>query len=408
MIPYTFWKKNLNRLSRVHSIFFILILAWPFSALSQQKEPELSRVLTLPVGSMRIDSFSHWLARESGFVFSFNASKINPGKEIRFPRKRESLNELLFHLHTHYSISHKFIGNHIILYRDNSGDKKMVVPPSKKEKYSFGKGLEKKKEKQIKDLPGKKFRPSAPTILPDTGHGISDIPNYLVLYSGAIKVIHAPDYIPPAKIVEADSNSLKAISQPSRQKAGEKQSRRNLFRFNTGNNKFYMAAGFTGNEVLYFNPQIRAGLPWLFASVEWRTNFKASGFFYGIGTSINLLQGWNISVSASNGVLSKIYKTSNSDTSIRIKSRLSQISLSVEKHFGNRLTLEFGPVLNFMKSNYTSTNAVTSNFPLPTDPNLEYYILHPPYTITSSYNEKTGIEKKLWIGLQVGLFYRLR
>lgn len=409
MIPYIFLKKNLNKLRRVHKIFFILIFACSISARSQQKEHELNHVLPLPVGSMRIDSFSHWLARESGFVFSFNAEKINPGKEIKFPGKKESLNELLFYLHAHYGINHRLIGNHIILCVDNPVHKKTVVSISKKEKYPSEKASEvKKKGKQTKALPEEKFRPTAPTILPDAGHEISYMPNSFMLSPKIIKVINKPANIPQTKIIEDDSNTQeKSLSQQDQQNADEKQNRKDNTLFNNGNNNLYIAAGFTGSEVLYVNPQIRAGLPWLFASVGWRTNFKASGFFYGIGTSIRLSKNWGIQLSASNGVLSKIYQKSNSDTLIRIKSRLSQINLSVEKHFGNRWMLEFGPVLNFMNSNYTSTVA-TANSPLLAGTNKNYYIIRPPYTFSSSYNEKTGIEKKLWIGLQVGLFYRLR
>jgi hypothetical protein len=412
MIPYIFIKKSLNKFNLVPIILFVLFFTCPVIALAQQRETGRDQWLTLPSGAIRIDSLSSIIAREAGFVLSFNAGKINPGTKMTFPVTKVKLDALLSYLQKHYRLTHKMIGNHIILYNDTSSDKKVRITekihkarlsgekPGMPDKRQAA-GISFEKETKSLNLPvlsntgiAPSFRTLSPSLPKEVG---------IVL----INQNHIPQISSPELALYSERKVTPLSAKPNN---AEKQKGIHSTPVGKGNNRFYASAGFTTSEVLYVNPQIKIGLPWLFALATWGTNFKVSGFFYGLGASIKLSDHWDFQLSASSGALSKDFRwpTPTSDTMGRVKTRLTRVAFLAEKHLSKRWTLQFGPVLNFIGSKYSlQDSSIANSFPPSEDVSKDIYILNPPYTLSNSYKVQTGSGKKIWVGFRIGLFYIL-
>ncbi|PWV53277.1 hypothetical protein [Chitinophaga sp. S165] len=178
--------------------------------------------------------------------------------------------------------------------------------------------------------------------------------------------------------------------------------------------KPFIATGFAADEVLYANFQVRAGITLLYGIAGWSTNFSASGFRYGAGSSYPLKNGWLIQLEATTGKLSKaanvrpVFDTSVTQFTINTHSRLQRISLFAQKNIAARWSVYAGPVFNHLKSVYYRNDwqinpAFINNFLIARD--RDYMILRPPYTTSSTPPEKPE-NVKTWIGLQAGINYR--
>ncbi len=382
MIPYIFINKRFNNTGLCHiTAVLILFFMWPFLACSQRKEVEQNPFLTLPSKTIRLDSLGDLIADKTGFIFSFNSNRIDPGEKIRIPGKAIKLKGLLSYLNKNYDIDYEIMGRHIILYYGDRAGKRMRQlsgKPEARDRKAKPAVSDEKKEA----APGirlKETNRGRPAALPDIGSGIPLKENTFVL----------------PKRMRTPLNERSFISQANPTKIpGARPEKRA--------HSLYVSAGITADEILYASPQINIGTPWLFASVAWRTNFKTSGFFYGLGTSIRLSADWAAGLAVSHGTLSKdlVWSALTSDTMLQINTGLTRVSLLAKRQFSNRWSLQFGPVFNFMKTNYSSV-------PDASIPINGHYILRPLYTIKNSYNKETSSRKQLWIGLQVGIFYRL-
>src|SRR5690625_5183537 len=129
MTPSIFLKRNQNKFKNFHIILFVLFFMGPVAAVSQQRKTKESTRLILPSGPIRLDSLANLLARESGFVLSFDADRVDPRNKLTFPDTKISVEALLSYLQDKYRLTHKTIGNHIILYSGSSGERKAQVKP---------------------------------------------------------------------------------------------------------------------------------------------------------------------------------------------------------------------------------------------------------------------------------------
>lgn len=349
-------------------------------------------MLTLPSGRIRLDSLGRLLIRESGFILSFDAERVNPGTKLTFPDTKISLKDLLSYLRDQYGLTHQMIGNHIILFSDNHTGRQALAKPKVPVKRLYRLKQDNRDQK-----------PAEKQSKAETG--------FLQLTILPVISIEKPVKFKPVILPTMVEKPSAFRNSAWRGRAAHRTQIAGSEVYSPKDNRrFYASAGLTTSEVLYVNPQIKVGLPWLFASASWETNFKGSGFFYGLGTSVKLPGNRGFQLSASTGALSNDFgwPTSTGDTIGQVKTRLTRIDILGKIHLSRRWTLQFGPVLNFMGSKYSFKDSSRANsFPPPTNVSKDMYILNPPYTLSNNYKENTGSDKKIWIGLQIGLFYTL-
>ncbi len=356
----------------------------------------------MPAESIRLDSLSRLIASESGFIFAFNASQINPGQKITVPAAIKRLDDLLAYLKEQYRLGYKAIGNHIILFKDTPLTIAVKLPSRKLRNYLPQKKAAIFNKEKTAGVQSSKKSTAHSTTLPDITPEITPLILPKKISNPPVK----PD-IPELKSpVSLQGTPIDFYGKEDNNPKGK--SIHNIH-FRSPDNSFSVSAGLTTSEILYVNPKLRAGLPWLFALAGWGTNFKTFGFFYGIGTRIKLSDSWDFQLSASRGTLSKDFRwpTPTSDTIGRIKTTLTRIDILVEKHLNKRWVVQFGPVLNLTKSKYSLIDPTTANS-LPSGYLIkDIKIINPPYTLSNHYKRNTDSRKKMWVGLQIGLFYML-
>jgi hypothetical protein len=401
----------------IRIMMLAVFLAWQGSVMAQQRKGGPDPLLHLPAGSLRLDSLGNKIARQSGFIFSFNATVINPTKRIELQGAPIRLKALLLYLDHHYHLLSRMYGNHIILHHDAPA------------KHPASRVVRTKRKQQAdkKSIQSVTIDSARASPVQQASANLSELP----LITSPIRFKTTPVPVPLSVVMHHDKRSVAAVKShgvapgpphmkpaPSPAIAADRQKskklQKNRISIRKAGSEFFASAGLTANETFYLGPQINAGLPWLYGIAGWRTNFDVSGFSYGMGTSVQLSDSWALQLTATSGTLSNHYRWSSHDTligSIQAKGRLTRLGLLATVQINSRWKIQFGPVFNLLKTAHHSqadSAWATSTLPPSTDMRKKYYLLRPPYTLSDTYNDKSATGKKTWIGLQIGLFYRFR
>lgn len=373
--------------------------------------------ISLPLGPIRLDSLSERLRVQGGYVLSFNAGRIRPASAIDISKSPVHLSALLTDLRDKYGLSSGIVGDHIILDRlpgnkPEIQERNLRPPvPGRQASTLPAEPLTRRTEKgknisvpekesagrnesgflQIDPAPLKRnftwiSRPSVPVSLP----------------------LHLPVTV-IEKLRSASGSFTREIDPPSGAPGTT-----------TLTHKFIFSAGLTADESFYLSPAVRMGFPFLYLTGSWHTNFRLSGFEYGIGGSYKLAGKWGVHLQINRGALKKNFSwhyglvgssapSGDSTFIIKTKGTLLRGELLMEKRTGNKLSLQFGPVFNLLRYKiYADGKPIYAvpSFPVNMDVNEKYYLLNPPYLLAGSYHKDKSSGRKVWIGLQVGLFYR--
>ena len=92
-----------------------ILIAASSSLCAQVNSKALSKSILISAKEVRIDSLLHIFSRQTGIGFSFNSNKIRPSKKVTVPKAKQTLAEWLNMLHRETGITHRVVGNHIIL-----------------------------------------------------------------------------------------------------------------------------------------------------------------------------------------------------------------------------------------------------------------------------------------------------
>jgi hypothetical protein len=167
-----------------------------------------------------------------------------------------------------------------------------------------------------------------------------------------------------------------------------------------------LKAGVVSDETLYFGTIMNIGIPVLFGSVSWNTDFNITQLRFGGGTSINIGKKTRVIFSLNTGKSSKNFSSSDSlKEEIIVKSVLNRIGTGIEYSLSNRFILLAQPVLNRMKTNYTLNSEPASVGSFHANADQYFYCIKPPYTLKNTYTDTSSSNIKTWIGIQVGVLY---
>ena len=89
---------------------------------SQVDKQILQEPISIPAGTIRIDSLLKQFSRQTAVEFSFNSNKISPSKTLIVNNQKKTVSQWLTLLNKSFGIQHKFVGYNIILI-DNSNKK---------------------------------------------------------------------------------------------------------------------------------------------------------------------------------------------------------------------------------------------------------------------------------------------
>jgi hypothetical protein len=411
---FIFWTNRRNKLLVLLSICTAAVFTTRESD-AQQIRDKIS--VSLPERNIRLDSLSEQLRTQSGYILSFNSGSINPATTIVFPKPSVRLVNLMEYLKIQYNLSYTVVGNHIILdrtYQKNAGIKtkdslirNRNPVPRMKDSGSDTQGVTRhdhiqKEPNEESHFENYRLRPIKPA-------------SYKLLLSGAgtSSIQSSISAQPPA--TEADINQTgSGTFDPHSDDQPDQSPKTHL------TNKLFVSAGLTADESFYFSPTIKIGLPYLYITGLWRTNFSRSGFGYGIGSSFGLSKKWRIQVNAARGKLKRTFTlyygaASSGDPtpydttlSVKITGTLLRGALLAETRLNDHIAIQFGPDINLLTYRiHTRTKRLSdvTLFPDNNEINKRYELLDAPFPLSESFNSEKSSGKKIWIGLQVGVFY---
>jgi|GEM_PF-932727 len=416
-------------------ILTVVCLSLVHRAYAQQRTLQHEKSLLLPRNKLRLDTLGAVVARQTGFIFSFNAQKINPELPIFFTDKSITIQSLLEQLRNRYKLRYRIAGNYIIIHNEPIAARPplQINTASPKRPVSSGKQVRPAASRPQSATVVKTRSDTKTTTTKTTAADSSLVPSdssardtTLVSiprrnpYQG-LRVIpvlaenYKPPFIQAPPVVSAPLISIKRkpASTPGStyNPSGGASSSGRGDRIRSNRGGFFMAGGLAADDVFYAGPTLHIGLPWLYLIGKWNTNFSVQGVSYGVGSSLHLSDNWNLSLDVTMGSLSREFR--NPDTlwkKILVKGRLLRIGLQAEKEINERWLFRFGPVLNLLNSTYyyDGKPATLSDYFRPgTDIDGTYYIVKPLYTIRNSYKSNATSSSKSWIGLQVSLLYRI-
>jgi hypothetical protein len=143
----------------------------------------------------------------------------------------------------------------------------------------------------------------------------------------------------------------------------------------------------------------------VYGIASWSTNFKISGFRYGLGGAIPLGDQWKLHLQVTTGNLSSTFDTAGQRW--EFKTQLHRAGCIAEAKLSPRLSVQFGPVFNLMKLTFYRAGKKEAPGLSSTHIDNKFNLLQPVYTITDNFSANRAQSTKTWIGFQVGLFFDL-
>lgn len=360
------------------SIFFLAILM----NVSGQSAINLQKKISIPANAIQLDSLLRVITRQSGAKFSINTRKFPASKSIAIKDHAPTIAKLLQVINQTTGAYYATLGDHIILL-DNP-------PPAKKKTP----GTVTKHPVPVHKSASVKTKPTAP-----------------VKKETVIDTIPTPLPSLPVDIPKADTTPAlpSPVAQPAVPKkptpannkptppANDDKERSGFL------NNLFVKAGVSADDLFYCNPTIQIGHPYFYGIAAYSTNFKLSGFRYGIGASVPLSDYWKLHLQLTTGNLSS--KVDTMTIHWEYKTQLHRAGIIAETDIGEHFKLQFGPVFNLMKLTFYRNGQKTSPGLSTEYIDRKFNLLKPVYTFTNTFSPNVAKSTKSWIGLQISLFY---
>ncbi|RAK30757.1 UNVERIFIED_ORG: hypothetical protein DFS12_109152 [Chitinophaga ginsengisegetis] len=344
---------------------------------AQEATVNLQKEVTVPVADMRLDALLTLVSKQAGIRFSVNTRKFPTSRTVHVKKGPQSLLRLLTDLREHTGIDYRVLGGHIIFV-----DALALI-------------LTKKNPAVVKQ---ERVTPPA---------------RFVIIPVSPVTTKQTDAIFPALDTVKTDTGYIrpKAIAfPPVPQRYAENGNtpiaggvKRNGPVFSL---KPYAAAGMVADESFYVNPTIQAGLPFLYALGSWSTNFSFSMLRYGAGTSIRLSDSWRLHLQGTTGNMEAGYD-SLGYIQKTVKVQLHKLALVGEKQIGNHWRLQLGAVLNSLQTAYYTDGKPAALKMEESEALAHVKYFKPPYTISNNFSPDATRSNKLWIGFQIGIFYRL-
>lgn len=419
--------------SAVFCLVLLLCLCTAGRALAQKPDPMFYKEIQLTHKPYTLHSLSREMQRQSGITFSYNAAKVSANTKIRLKNDKLTVEQLLTLIRKKSGVNYKIVSSNHIVYIEGP-----------KKKGLFARKKEKKKPEVVKNAVVKK-----PAQVPATQPVAVQVPTVTSTADPVRLVIIGDSSLAMAYYFSGGGNSGGAytasgspkvpntdawadpymnLNAPANAKGYTDSKTVTFFKKN-----LLFSLGASVDELYYFNPTLRAGFTFLYGTVSYNLG-STTEWRYGLGTSARISDKWNMHLSFTTGrkingdynlvttdtfsvpnpdsLLPPQVVTTNTNNPIRVQSRLSRFSLILEYQITKDVTLSGGATLNYLTTSYTNNDGQPVRFnnfvnSTTTDPDKDFRIIKPPYLLGNSYDGNSSNNNKMWIGLQLSLFYRI-
>lgn len=360
------------------SIFFLAILM----NVSGQNAINLQKKISIPANAIQLDSLLRVITRQSGAKFSINTRKFPASKSIAIKDHAPTIAKLLQVINQTTGAYYATLGDHIILL-DNP-------PPAKKKTP----GTVTKQPVPVHKSKSVKSKPTAPakkeTIIDTIPAPLPSLPVDIP------KPDTTPTLPPPAAQPPVPKKPTPTNNKPTPAVKNDKE--RSGFLSN-----LFVKAGVQADDLFYCNPTVQIGHPYFYGIAAYSTNFRLSGFRYGIGASVPLSDYWKLHLQLTTGNLSS--KVDTMTILWEYKTQLHRAGIIAETDLGGHFKLQFGPVFNLMKLTFYRNGQKTSPGLSTEYIDRKFNLLKPVYTFTNTFSPNVAKSTKSWVGLQISIFY---
>ncbi|SJZ80419.1 hypothetical protein SAMN04488128_1011660 [Chitinophaga eiseniae] len=168
----------------------------------------------------------------------------------------------------------------------------------------------------------------------------------------------------------------------------------------------FVGAGVSLEESFIVNGQLQAGMPFLYALASWGTGRGASGLRYGVGVSAPLGEDWRLHLQATTGKMQFDY---DSATFLKkeVRIRWQKLALMGERRLNDHLGVQAGISLNILRSAYYMMGSPTPLGSAEETALKDVRYFKPLYTISDTFSPDAADSRKMWLGVQVSVIYRL-
>jgi hypothetical protein len=358
---------------------------------------------------IRLDSMLKKVSQQTPLIFSYNPRKVNRHLLFHFPSGSMTVEAILQAIKEKTGLDYAVAENHIILKQSKSPAPPAVVNKAN----SKTEGVPSVKKSGAIPLPGpssaKKDSSAAIIIKADSSENVVKAVEETAAQE-SLQSTASPNVIPePVVQKEKPKAKTDSTAEASIQKK-EKPVETTPPTIKNTRQPFQFKAGLSADETLYIGPAFQIGVPLLYGTLAYKTDFKTGLLSYGAGTSIKLNDQWRMNLFCNVGDVSKssTYSfQSNQDSSktvdsvYSVKSRLTRVGITLEKKFKGNFSIQLGVQYNVLTSTYTINGVSPGSNLTKVATTKSFQAIQPPYSFTSDLTVKD------WIGVQLSLLYTL-
>ena len=418
MVLYYYRGKDVIRGSiTIPFVFFLFMVIHGTTFAQNSKSSVININAALPIeGKISLDSLIRYVHLHTGMRFSFNSGKIKSSKIISFPKGKYSFNQLLAHIQKTTSLYYSIFKGYVIL-QDNppiktkgSSTKKNVISkkkllastayhkiPTKKRKTSFASIIivhtaVTKDEIDSKQLNSRMLRFQTNSIVQNT---LIDaiVDNKKSIDTTSVNKISASKL--PPKIVKSDS--IKKISSV---RADHSKSL-----------SWHSQVGLFVSEIMYTNVSCEIGIKPAHFILSIGTNYQTFGWRIGVGSIFKSTDRSQWQISASICFLKRDFPSGDTIfKKLTTKGKLYNGAIQWCKNINPKWQIKIAPSFNILQTEYYYKNTLTPVARLPQSVNdfeQRVYLVRPPVLLKNSFDLNKSSNTKSWIGLSVGIYYKL-
>lgn len=352
------------------------------------------QTVQLSGGMMRLDTLLNRVSRQTHQHFSLNTKKVVPATTVNWKAGKYTLEQFLQKLCATYAITYRRSGQHIIL---RELPKKPAATVAAKKPAAAATAKPKPTAKKPVALtpkappPVSSHQPEEPVAAPQ-----KDTVSAVKPDTAAVKAepVH-PDttFLPVTKTIDTIAPVAAANIKPAA----------------AWGSKWwhpFVQTGMAVDDLFYVAPTLKGGFKFAYGILSWNSNFRIAGFRYGGGTSIRINDDMRLHADITFGKLSRDYDTAGTERTV--KTNLTRVQVLFENRITGKWYLQYGPVLNLLKTDYYLAGMPWPLYRSEEDADNTFHYLKPVYTLSNTYQRNTPSNKKIWVGLQAGIYYRFK
>jgi hypothetical protein len=386
-------------------LFYLLLAGMNLRA---QQQLNLKAVVRLTQHEWPLDELLLKVTQQTGVRFSINTRKFPPSRKVYIKLLRQTVAELLAAINKTTGIAYTQTGVHIILM--DAVKKPPVVPPKRSTVAAKPKPAKTQTVSRVQQLAADSIRsyatPATPQLLQ-----LAVVPEDAVSATVAgLKPAQLRKLLlskrPPKKENQSPNNqkNLKEEIASTPENSGNNSSTAAGGNGSTSSNNattsnsksknassekhrgFFTSAGSSIDDALYLNNTLSAGHTYAYGIISWITDFRNSGFRYGLGTSLPLNERWALHLQYTTGKMTFGYDTA---ASLRkeLKATWQQVALKGEWKITNKFRLQFGPVLHFLKADHTLNGSPAPIYASEDDLFPKYHLVKPRLMLSNNFNQ---------------------